>query len=208
VRHHWFFDFDGTLADTEADIKAAWAGAIASLGLSCPAFDAVYRTGPTLDRMVYQLFPDTATPELVERMRAAFKPCYDESGFPLTRPYPGAEAWLRSLKAAGCHVYIATNKRHHPTTRLVSKLGWDALLDGCYSFDMYGERLTKTELLLRVLRTRGIAAEDAVMVGDTKGDVDAGRGAGLRTVGCTWGYGTRAELAEADEILERIPVTV
>ena len=44
MRKHWFFDFDGTLCDTEADIKAAWRAAIRGLGRECPRFDAVYRT--------------------------------------------------------------------------------------------------------------------------------------------------------------------
>lgn len=204
MRKHWFFDFDGTLADTEADIKNAWREAIRSLSLDCPRFDELYRTGPTLDKMVYELF-DNATPELVEQMRTAFGPCYDEGGFPLTHPYEGVENWMRLLKNAGCGIYVATNKRYKPTSRLMRKLEWDVLFDGFYSFDMYGDRLTKTQLLQKVMQDRGIAPSDAVMVGDTKGDVDAGSGAGMYTIACTWGYGSRAELEDADEIIERVP---
>ena len=52
MRQHWFFDFDGTLCDTEADIKSAWRAALRNLGRDCPHFDSVYRTGPTLDQVV------------------------------------------------------------------------------------------------------------------------------------------------------------
>ena len=80
------------------------------------------------------------------------------------------------------------------------KMGWEDLFDGYYAFDMYaGEKLTKAALLARVLAERGIDPADAVMVGDTRGDVEAGKAAGLYTIGCTWGYGTRAELEGADE---------
>ena len=62
--------------------------------------------------------------------------------------------------------------------------------------------LTKAELLAEVMRERGIAPADAVMVGDTKGDVTSGAAAGMYTIGCTWGYGTREELEGADEIYD------
>lgn len=203
MRTHWFFDFDGTLCDTEADIKEAWRAAIQAIGRSCPRFDAVYRTGPTLDQITYELFDD-ATPELVESIRTCFKTCYDASGFPRTAPYPWVPSWLAELKAQGCHLYVATNKRYHPMGALMQKMGWADLFDGYYSFDMYeGLRLKKHELLLRVMAERGIAPTDAVMVGDTRGDVDAGKAAGLYTIGCTWGYGSRAELEGADEIRDR-----
>ena len=202
MRKHWFFDFDGTLCDTEADIKTAWKAAIHALGLTAPRFDAVYRTGPTLDQIAYKLFDD-ATPDLVERIRAQFKICYDQCGFPLTHPYPWIEPWLAELKSAGCAIYIATNKRFSPMGALMRKLNWEELFDGYYSFDMYPpERLKKSELLLRVMRQRNINAADAVMVGDTEVDVRAGGEAGLYTIACTWGYGFPDELKGADEIYD------
>lgn len=200
MKTHWFFDFDGTLCDTEADIKSAWRAVIKKLGRECPQFDAVYKTGPNIDQVTYMLFDD-ATPELVEQIRTLFKTCYDQSGFPETKPYPWIPAWLADLKAKGCHIYVATNKRFNPMGALMRKMNWVELFDGYYSFDMYdGLKLKKAELLKRVMAERGIDPADAVMVGDTRGDVEAGKGAGLYTIGCTWGYGTREELEGADEI--------
>ena len=202
MRRHWFFDFDGTLCDTEADIKSAWRAALHNIGRECPQFDSVYRTGPTLEQVVYMLFDD-ATPELVDAVKAQFRTCYDAGGFPSTRPYPWVPMWLADLKGKGCGIYVATNKRWNPTRILMEKLGWDALFDGCYTFDMFaGRSLTKAELLVEVMRERRIAPADAVMVGDTKGDVTSGSTAGMYTIGCTWGYGTREELEGADEIYD------
>ncbi len=247
MRQHWFFDFDGTLCDTEADIKSAWRAALRNIGRDCPHFDSVYRTGPTLDQVVYMLFDD-ATPALVDAVKAQFRTCYDAGGFPATRPYPWVPGWIADLKRQGCHVYVATNKRWNPTSILMEKLGWDVLFDGYFSFDMFVDSaatsaaapaprqgfsngsgracrdqpareapvcdwavtsaalprkaLTKAELLAEVMRLRGIDPADAVMVGDTKGDVTSGAAADMYTIGCTWGYGTREELEDADEIYD------
>ena len=215
MRQHWFFDFDGTLCDTEADIKSAWRAALRNIGRDCPHFDRVYRTGPTLEQVVYMLFDD-ATPALVDAVKAQFRTCYDASGFPATRPYPWVPAWLADLKRQGCHIYVATNKRWAPTRILMEKLGWVSLFDGFYTVDMFVDpaakaatsaalpkrSLTKAELLAEVMRARGIAPADAVMVGDTQGDVTSGAAAGMYTIGCTWGYGTREELEGANEIYD------
>ena len=136
MRHHWFFDLDGTLARTGEDIIAAWKQSLADLGRECPHFDEVFTIGPTLEKVIYQLFDD-ASPELVEQMVARFRPNYDESGFPNTVPYPGVPEWLRSLKAAGAKLYIVTNKRHAPTQGIVRKFGWDTLFNGVWSFDSF-----------------------------------------------------------------------
>ena len=205
MRHHWFFDLDGTLARTGEDIIAAWKQSLADLGRECPHFDEVFTIGPTLEKVIYQLFDD-ASPELVEQMVARFRPNYDESGFPNTVPYPGVPEWLRSLKAAGAKLYIVTNKRHVPTQGIVRKFGWDTLFNGVWSFDSFpGVKYKKPDLLAHLLATHAIDPSDAVMVGDTKGDVDAGRANGVYTVGVTWGYGSREELATADEMLEKLP---
>ena len=201
-RGHWFFDFDGTLARTGEDIILAWKKTIADMGLSCPHFDEVFKIGPTLEKMAYELF-DNVTPELVAELTERFKPNYDESGFPNTAPYPGIPGKLQAIKDRGGRIYIVTNKRHAPTQKLVKAMGWDGLFDGVWSFDSFpGVKYKKLDLLARLLADLGVDPADAVMVGDTKGDIDAGRANGMRTVGVTWGYGTREELAEADEICE------
>ena len=207
IRHHWFFDFDGTLCDTERDIKAAWRASFRTLGLECPQFDSVYRTGPSLQTVLRQLYPERIGDSgFLDAFLGAFRSHYDNSTFEETVPYPGIAAWLSRLKDEGCTLYIATNKRLCALRRILEKLGW---ANGVFA-DLYGPdrtpgvQRTKPDFLADALRERGIAAADAVMVGDTKGDVDAGRANGMWTIACTWGYGTREELAEADEIRERI----
>ena len=205
VRRHWFFDLDGTLARTGEDIIAAWKQAIADLGRTCPRFDEVFSIGPTLEKVVYDLFDD-ASPELVAQLLERFRPNYDESGFPNTVPYPGVPEWLDGLKASGAKLYIVTNKRHAPTQGIVRKFGWDALFDGVWSYDSFpGVKYKKPDLLAHLLKTLSIDPADAVMVGDTRGDVDAGRANGMWTVGVAWGYGSRDELMTADELKERLP---
>ena len=196
---HWFFDLDGTLAQTGEDIILAWKGAIAAAGRDLAHFDEVFKIGPTLEQMVYALYDD-ATPELVADLMARFKPLYDESGFPNTRPYPGVRELLAAIRAAGGRAYVVTNKRHRATQLIAKKFGWDRLMDGVFSYDSFETKYKKPELLARLMADFGCAARDSVMVGDTKGDVEAGKANAVATVGVTYGYGTAEEVASADYV--------
>ena len=203
-RSHWFFDFDGTLARTGEDIISAWKKSIADLGRECPHFDKVFTIGPTLESMVYELFDD-ATPELAAALLERFKINYDASGFPTTVPYPGVQAFLERLKREGAKIYIATNKRHAPTQLIARKLGWIGFFDGIWSVDSFlGGKFKKAELLARIMAERAIASDCAVMVGDTKGDIEAGKANGMYTIALTWGYGGLCELDGADEIVDEL----
>ena len=61
MKHHWFFDFDGTLCDTEEDIKNAWRATIRELGLDLAPFEMLYVTGPSLDDMVRTMWPESCS---------------------------------------------------------------------------------------------------------------------------------------------------
>lgn len=215
MRRHWFFDLDGTLFDTQDDIREAWRRTLVAIGRPCDDFDRRYVTGPSLGDMVSILFPEaTDKVDLESQVRTHFGGIYDASGFPMTLPYEPAMRWIAELRNAGARLYIATNKRINPTRLILKKFGIADFFDDIYTSDMFltgavpapkdvptDRSIPKASFLAYALTTRGIAPEDAVMVGDTHIDIDAGRANGMRTVGVKWGYGTEAELALADEIV-------
>ena len=107
---------------------------------------------------------------------------------------------MAAIRASGGKVYIVTNKRHNATQLIAKKFGWDRLLDGIWSYDTFETKYRKPDLLAKLIKDMGVDSKDAVMVGDTKGDVDAGKANGMATIGVTWGYGTSDEVSEADHI--------
>ena len=200
MRRFWFFDLDGTLADTDRDIREAWKAALRDLGLDCPRFDEVFVAGPPIDEMTRRLFPDRFTPALADDVRRLFARHYDNDGFPNTFEYPGVLAEVRAVAAAGATAAIVTNKRHAGATAMARRFGWNGVFaGGVWSGDMFpGRKLAKTELLAVVMQRLGAAPSESVMVGDTASDFEAARANGVFSVGVEWGYGRPDELAEAD----------
>jgi phosphoglycolate phosphatase len=202
MRTFWFFDLDGTLADTDPDIRVAWKAALADLGLSCPDFDARFVAGPPLEESFRSLFPDRYTPALAAELRRLFGKRYDDGGFACTREYPGILDGVRRLKDAGARVFIVTNKRHAGATAMARAFGWDRVFEGVYSGDMYRDTpvgtMRKPALLRFVMEKTGAAPGDSVMVGDTRNDFEAAAANGVWSIAVPWGYGTPEERALAD----------
>ena len=203
----WFFDLDGTIADTDADIRLAWKAAISDLGLACPAFDEKFVAGPPFDEMAKILFPESCTPALVDALRTGFASHYDTDGFPSTVEYPGVIDTVKALKSRGDLAFIATNKRFAGATAMAQHFGWDALFDGLYAGDMHKDdpigKLSKGKLIAHAMQEIGAKREDCALVGDTHSDFDAARENGILSIAVSWGYGKPAELALADVTIKR-----
>lgn len=200
MKRYFFFDLDGTLADTDPDIRGAWKAALVDLGLACPNFDALFVAGPPIDEMTRLLFPDRFTPELADAIRTGFARHYDSDGFPLTKEYPGVLDVVRVLKAGGGTAAIVTNKRFVGALAIARHFGWDHVFDGIFAGDMHLPKVRKPELLRQVLAEYGATAGESVFVGDTASDFEAARANGIRSIGVTWGYGRPDELHQADRL--------
>ena len=97
-------------------------------------------------------------------------------------PAPGAVTLLRALAAAGCRLGILTRNDHALAKLTLEAIGVGELFDDA---DIVGrdEAVPKPspDGLQQHLRRWGIAATEAVMVGDHAYDLECGRAAGTHT---------------------------
>lgn len=194
---HVLFDLDGTLIDSAAAILASYRDAFARAGVTPARPIEADIVGPPLQETL-ELLTAGGTPEQITALAAAFKASYDSGGYRHTEVYAGIEAMLEALRAAGCRLSIATNKRLHPTQLILRHLGWSQHFDAVYALDLFEPRLPhKAAMIARLLADRGIALAEAVYVGDRAEDGEAATANRLPFIAATWGYGSlsTAELA-------------
>lgn len=205
MKSHWFFDLDGTLADTDADIRGAWKATLADLGIVCENFDRDFVAGPPIEEMAFKLVPG-CTDETALAIRKGFGLHYDSDGFPMTVEYRGIMDAVRALKARGANVYIATNKRYRGAMAMARRFGWLEVFDGLYAGDMHKDdpigKLKKDKLLALAMKETGASPSGCIMVGDTISDFAAAEANGIDSIGVTWGYGTPSELARATRTID------
>lgn len=192
------FDLDGTLIDSSASILAALASALDREGRVPVAPLDQSLIGPPL-RTTLRRIAGCEDPELIERLADHFLENYDTVGYRQTQPYPGVDAALRTLAAHGHALFIVTNKRIRPTSRILDLLNWTKLFTGAYALDVLDPVAPSKSALIRwVLATHAIDPTTACLIGDTPEDAQAAADNELRFIGVRWGYGRFSPEASCD----------
>lgn len=115
-----------------------------------------------------------------------------------TRPYPGVLDTLRTLGQLGYPLCILSNKNVALCREVLTRLGMAELVPSVFGADSFPFKKPSPEPVLALMREFGVSARECVLIGDSINDMAAGQGAGVYTVGCSYGYGDLSELSGAD----------
>ena len=195
------FDLDGTLTDSAAGILRSTREALRRLnaedggGRPIPAESELgWIVGPPLR----ESFATLAGEHSVDRMLALYRERYDAIGMFENEVYDGVPAALGKLRARGDRLFVATSKREADAQRIVEHFGLDPYFDGVYGAQLDGRGADKGEVIAAAIAgARLETAPRIVMIGDRRYDALGARAVGIPAIGALWGYGDRAELAEA-----------
>lgn len=188
------FDLDGTLVDSRADITTAVNRTLVELGEHGHSPEAIREwIGEGVTRLLERALRH---PEWVPEARALFDSYYGNGLLVDTRPYPGVDDLLRSLKD-GFQLAVATNKPGDMARKIVEGLGWGHLIGEVIGAREGADLKPAPDMIEYLLERTGCPISAAVMVGDMAVDLESARAAGVRFVGVSWGYGGRDELAGA-----------
>ena len=200
------FDFDGTLADTRGVIVRTLQDTVAALGLPRRTdAECAATIGLPLEGGFAQLCPDLSA-DVLARCAETYRVLFDRNNTPGLVPlFPHVAETLRALRARGYTLTIASSRGRDTLTGFVRSLGMEDAFTYVVGADDVTHHKPHAEPVLRTLAHFGLdAAADVWVVGDMTFDVLMGRDAGVRTVGVTYGNGTRAELeaAGADYVID------
>ncbi|HTI02585.1 MAG TPA: HAD-IA family hydrolase [Acidisoma sp.] len=196
-------DLDGTISDSLPDIAGALNRSLARHGKAALPLEQVR---PMVGDGVGVLFQrGYAARGLVpsDQDMAEGLADYTAHSTDETYLYPGALEALRTLKAAGWHLAVCTNKPGEAARILLDHLGVLPLLDAVGAGDSFAVRKPDPDHIRLTLHAAGATLEEAVMIGDHHNDVAAGKGAGLPTIFAAWGYGPAEVGKTADAVATR-----
>lgn len=205
------FDLDGTLVDTAPDIADAVNAVLRARQL--PALPEAWvrdRIGNGARALMDQAHAAScsfaggrnavATPQALEDDFALrYAACCGQRG----APYPGALAVLRRLREAGIQRALITNKEQRFAELVLAMHG----LRGAFDLEVCGDTLPakKPDPLpaRHCLEKLCVTPAAAVLVGDSIGDVQCARRAGIGAWAVSYGYngGKPVALARPDRVL-------
>jgi phosphoglycolate phosphatase len=118
---------------------------------------------------------------------------YEKKSVEETKLIDGIPELLESLKDKT--LVVATVKLTRFSEELLADFKIKDYFDRIVGSEVIQKELTKSTIVKKVLGE--IKTNSAVIVGDTKYDIDAGRENGIFTIGVTWGIGSEEELRKA-----------
>lgn len=193
------FDCDGTLVDSQSSIVGAMTAAFAAHDLPPPDPRPVRRVvGLSLGEAVAALLPDHGAAfhaMVAESYRDAF--FRQRRSGTLHEPlFPGIRGCLDALEAEGVLLGVATGKSRRGLDAVLEHHGLTGRFVTLQTSDR-GPGKPHPDMLYRALGEAGVAADGAVMIGDTTFDIQMARSAQVESVGVSWGYHEVAELQSA-----------
>ena len=207
------FDLDGTLLDTVPDLACSANRMLAELrrpGLSETLISTFVGRGITklVERVLAGSIDGMVPADQLQHSLEIFERCYAEESGQRSRPYPGVTAGLDRLAAAGMPMAVVTNKAARFTLALLERIGLRSCFKAVVSGDTLAVRKPDPEPVRHACRQLGVSPSDALFIGDSRHDVEAGLGAGCVVWCVPYGYneGVSVESLKCERIVPDIAV--
>lgn len=186
------FDLDGTLNRTELFSVPAHLKALENRGIRHitaqeiislfgeRAEDCIFKLVGTKDEQVIRSYLDEVAVYEKENIKT------------MGKPYDGVLDSLKKLRADGYLTAVCSNASLRYISLVLDSLGLMPLIDYIQELRPGMDKVQTLGLLLDKVKP-----DQAVMVGDRRFDIIAGKENGLQTIGCRYGFGPEeAELAD------------
>ena len=202
------FDLDGTLLNTLDSISINANSALGKYGFKPHTSDEYkYFVGDGVVKLIERCLAASGDTELkmFNEVFTEYKRIFAEGCTLNVRPYDGITEMLDELKANGIKISVFSNKDYENV-----RTSLDTVFGKGYFDYMVGIRegvKTKPDRhgVDLCLNAMGVTEKECIYMGDTLTDMKTGKGAGLFTIGVTWGFRDEAELKKgnADKIIDR-----
>jgi phosphoglycolate phosphatase-like HAD superfamily hydrolase len=188
------FDIDGTLVDSVDLHATAWQEAFARFGHDVSFEQARSQIGKGGDQLL-PVFLSAAQREdygdaLEEWRGARFRSRY----LPMIRPFSAAPELFRRVRDAGLKTAVASSAKREELEIYLEIAGISTLVDQSTSAEDADKSKPAPDIFNVALKKLGVAATDAVAIGDTPYDAQAAGKAGVQTIGMLCGGFTEASL--------------
>ncbi len=186
------FDLDGTLAETAGDLVATLNHILEREGLAGVTLNEARKmVGMGARSLITKGFSAGGQSLEAERLEALFNDYlshYEENIDVHTHLFDGVSAALDRFEAAGWRFAVCTNKAAGPSVKLLQSLGIDKRFAAICGHDTFAWSKPDGRALLSTIARAGGDPGAAIMVGDSRTDIDAAKNAGIPVIAVDFGY--------------------
>lgn len=189
------FDLDGTLVDTAPDLLDSLNHCLATVDMEPVKSEDINRIVGFGSRVMIERAFALRQRHLAEgqldALQAVFLDHYTANVPGRSQPFPGAIEAIERFQAAGYITAVCTNKLEGMSLSLLEALGVVGHFKAICGGDTFPMRKPDPGHLLRTIAMAGADPERAVMVGDSRTDIDTAKAAGIPVIAVDFGYTDR-----------------
>lgn len=189
------FDLDGTLIDTAPDLLESLNHTLGAGGIAHTNNDGFRQfVGHGGRVMIERAYAAQQTALAVAEHDRLFDLFLDHYGTNIpgkSKPYPGVPEALGRFIGAGYRLAVCTNKTEAFSRKLLGALGMTSLFSAICGADTFAFRKPDPRHLTETIAMAGGDPARAVMVGDSRTDIDTAKAAGIPVVAVDFGYTDR-----------------
>ncbi|MBN7759638.1 phosphoglycolate phosphatase [Nitratireductor aquibiodomus] len=189
------FDLDGTLVDTAPDLLDSLNHCLATVDMEPVKSEDINRIVGFGSRVMIERAFALRQRHLAEgqldALQTIFLDHYTANVPGRSKPFPGAIEAIERFQAAGYTTAVCTNKLEGMSLSLLEALGVIGHFKAICGGDTFPMRKPDPGHLLRTIAMAGADPERAVMVGDSRTDIDTAKAAGIPVIAVDFGYTDR-----------------
>ncbi len=183
------FDLDGTLTNSLPLIRRTYKKVFADMGLSWEETNISHLVSLPLREIGRRFAGEHKEQEFFDRYQHFYRQEHDE----YIHLFPGTEDMLHKLKAH-YKLGIVTSKSRIGTEMTVEFLNLEQWFSPIITADDVKNHKPHPEPVIKALDTLKVEPGQAVYIGDSPLDIQAGNSAGVSTIAVSWGMVEKAVL--------------
>ena len=178
------WDLDGTLVDSAEYHWLSWCEALTAAGHSFDRDFLVATFGQRNDRILRTMLgpdaPDAEIQRIADDKEARYRALVRKRGIELL---PGAELWLKRLRAAGWRQALATSAPRANVAAMVEVLGLAEYFGAIVAAEDVQRGKPDPQVFLLAAERVGVATYRCIVIEDAAAGVEGARNAGMRSIG-------------------------
>ncbi len=190
------FDLDGTITDSLPLIRETFKTVFGEMQIPWGQDEVMKWVGRTLKDIAVNFAGADGAQHFIERYQNHYHRKHDQ----LISLFPGTLDMLSQLKESGYKTGIVTSKGRPGTIKALKFTGVDSFMDVVITAQDVDRHKPLPDPIFKAMESLGVNAGNVIYIGDTGFDLKAGKAAGVKTLGVSWGVSSEKELLEYEPV--------
>jgi HAD superfamily hydrolase (TIGR01549 family) len=184
----FIFDLDGTLVDSNELHVDSWDAAFRRFGKQFSREQLRAQIGKGSDQYLPEFLTSNEIKRFGKELDKYRSDLFKKEFLPRVQPFPQVHELFQRIRADGRQIVLATSGKKSETQYYSRLLRIDDLIAGQTTADDADESKPEPDIFTAALgKLDGVTADEAIVIGDTRFDMEAASKAGLRAIAVTCG---------------------